>query len=277
MQHDPHPSQAAPGAAEPPHDAGLSDDEAALARRLGISGLSRREFLALLSAAGLGSAGGQIVFSDAAFAAPIPSAAPPQNAMPVVLQVNGQRHALQLDPRTTLLDALREHLALTGTKKGCDHGQCGACTVIVDGERRLSCLTLAAQAEDTQITTIEGLADGERLHPMQAAFVQHDGFQCGYCTPGQICSAVALLNEIKRGDASHVSADVSQPVTELSDAEVRERMSGNICRCGAYPKIVAAIQDVHSGGAPRPLTWRYVDQSELTALKLAKEVADDAV
>ncbi|QNH16320.1 aldehyde oxidoreductase [Xanthomonas sp. SS] len=277
MQHDPHPSQAAPGAAEPPHDAGLSDDEAALARRLGISGLSRREFLALLSAAGLGSAGGQIVFSDAAFATPAPSAAAPQNAMPVVLQVNGQRHALQLDPRTTLLDALREHLALTGTKKGCDHGQCGACTVIVDGERRLSCLTLAAQAEDTQITTIEGLADGERLHPMQAAFVQHDGFQCGYCTPGQICSAVALLNEIKRGDASHVSADVSQPVTELSDAEVRERMSGNICRCGAYPKIVAAIQDVHSGGAPRALTWRYVDQSELTALKLAKEVADDAV
>ncbi|QNH12065.1 2Fe-2S iron-sulfur cluster-binding protein [Xanthomonas sp. SI] len=277
MQHDPHPSQAAPGATELPHDVGLSDDEAALARRLGISGLSRREFLALLSAAGLGSAGGQIVFSDAAFAAPAPSAAPPQNAMPVVLQVNGQRHALQLDPRTTLLDALREHLALTGTKKGCDHGQCGACTVIVDGERRLSCLTLAAQAEDAQITTIEGLADGERLHPMQAAFVQHDGFQCGYCTPGQICSAVALLNEIKRGDASHVSADVSQPVTELSDAEVRERMSGNICRCGAYPKIVAAIQDVHSGGAPRPLTWRYVDQSELTALKLAKEVADDAV
>ncbi len=277
MQHDPDPSQAAPGAAEPRHDAGLSDDEAALARRLGISGLSRREFLALLSAAGLSSAGGQIVFSDAAFAAPVPSTPAPQNAMPVVLQVNGQRHALQLDPRTTLLDALREHLALTGTKKGCDHGQCGACTVIVDGERRLSCLTLAAQAEDAQITTIEGLADGERLHPMQAAFVQHDGFQCGYCTPGQICSAVALLNEIKRGDASHVSADVSQPVTELSDAEVRERMSGNICRCGAYPKIVAAIQDVHSGGAPRPLTWRYVDQSELTALKLAKEVADDAV
>ncbi len=277
MQHYPHASQAAPGAADTPHDAGLSADEAALARRLGINGLSRREFLALLSAAGLSSAGGQIVFSDAAFAAPAASTATPQNAMPIVLQVNGQRHALQLDPRTTLLDALREHLALTGTKKGCDHGQCGACTVIVDGERRLACLTLAAQAEDTQITTIEGLADGERLHPMQAAFVQHDGFQCGYCTPGQICSAVALLNEIKRGDASHVSADVSQPVTELSDAEVRERMSGNICRCGAYSKIVAAIQDVHSGGASRPLTWRYVDQSELTALKLAKEVADDAV
>ncbi|KLD75891.1 aldehyde oxidoreductase, partial [Xanthomonas hyacinthi DSM 19077] len=271
------PSPAAPRPADAPRDAGLSDDEAALARRLGINGLSRREFLALLSAAGLSSAGGQIVFSDAAFAAPAASTATPQNAMPVVLQVNGQRHALQLDPRTTLLDALREHLALTGTKKGCDHGQCGACTVIVDGERRLACLTLAAQAEDAQITTIEGLADGERLHPMQAAFVQHDGFQCGYCTPGQICSAVALLNEIKRGDASHVSADVSQPVTELNDAEVRERMSGNLCRCGAYPKIVAAIQDVHSGGAPRPLTWRYVDQSELTALTLAKEVADDAV
>jgi len=277
MQHDPHPSQATPDGAEAPQDAPLSADEAALARRLGINGLSRREFLALLSAAGLSGAGGQIAFSDAAFAAPASAPTPPQNAMPVTLQVNGQRHALRLDPRTTLLDALREHLALTGTKKGCDHGQCGACTVIVDGERRLSCLTLAAQAEDTRITTIEGLADGERLHPMQAAFVQHDSFQCGYCTPGQICSAVALLEEIKRGDASHVSADVRQPVTALSDAEVRERMSGNICRCGAYPKIVAAIQDVHSGGAPRPLTWRYVDQSELTALKLAKEVADDAV
>jgi xanthine dehydrogenase YagT iron-sulfur-binding subunit len=277
MQHDPHPSQATPGGAEAPQDAPLSADEAALARRLGINGLSRREFLALLSAAGLSGAGGQIAFSDAAFAAPASAPTPPQNAMPVTLQVNGQRHALRLDPRTTLLDALREHLALTGTKKGCDHGQCGACTVIVDGERRLSCLTLAAQAEDTRITTIEGLADGERLHPMQAAFVQHDSFQCGYCTPGQICSAVALLEEIKRGDASHVSADVRQPVTALSDAEVRERMSGNICRCGAYPKIVAAIQDVHSGGAPRPLTWRYVDQSELTALKMAKEVADDAV
>ncbi|WP_254458395.1 2Fe-2S iron-sulfur cluster-binding protein [Xanthomonas sacchari] len=272
MQHDPSRS-----GADTARDTPLSEDEAALARRLGINGLSRRDFIALLSAAGLSSAGGQILFSEAAFAAPAAKAAPPQNALPVVLQVNGQRHALQLDPRTTLLDALREHLALTGTKKGCDHGQCGACTVIVDGERRLSCLTLAAQAEDAQITTIEGLADGERLHPMQAAFVQHDGFQCGYCTPGQICSAVALLNEIKRGDASHASADVSRPVTELSDAEVRERMSGNICRCGAYPKIVAAIQDVHSGGAPRPLTWRYVDQSELTALKMAKEVADDAV
>ncbi|MDQ1093702.1 xanthine dehydrogenase YagT iron-sulfur-binding subunit [Xanthomonas sacchari] len=276
MQHDPSRSGAAPGA-DTARDTPLSEDEAALARRLGINGLSRRDFIALLSAAGLSSAGGQILFSEAAFAAPAAKAAPPQNALPVVLDVNGQRHALQLDPRTTLLDALREHLALTGTKKGCDHGQCGACTVIVDGERRLSCLTLAAQAEDAQITTIEGLADGERLHPMQAAFVQHDGFQCGYCTPGQICSAVALLNEIKRGDASHASADVSRPVTELSDAEVRERMSGNICRCGAYPKIVAAIQDVHSGGAPRPLTWRYVDQSELTALKMAKEVADDAV
>ncbi|MCC8448120.1 2Fe-2S iron-sulfur cluster-binding protein [Xanthomonas translucens] len=276
MQHDPHSSQAASGTSGIPCDAELSADEAALARRLGISGLSRREFIALLSAAGLSGADGQIAFSEAAFAAPT-NVTPPQDALPVVLQINGQRHELKLDPRTTLLDALREHLALTGTKKGCDHGQCGACTVIVNGERRLSCLTLAAQADDAQITTIEGLADGERLHPMQAAFVEHDGFQCGYCTPGQICSAVALLEEIKRGDASHVSADVSQPVTELSDAEVRERMSGNLCRCGAYPKIVAAIQDVHSGGAMRPLTWRYVDQSELTALKLAKEVTDDAV
>ncbi|MFC3128737.1 2Fe-2S iron-sulfur cluster-binding protein [Coralloluteibacterium stylophorae] len=220
-----------------------------------------------MSAAGLGATGaGALLAGDAAAAAP--TGAAPANAVPVTLRVNGASHALQLDPRTTLLDALREHLALTGTKKGCDHGQCGACTVIVDGERRLSCLTLAAQVDGEAVTTIEGLADGDRLHPMQAAFVEHDGFQCGYCTPGQICSAVALLSEIERGDASHVTADVSRKVTELTDAEVRERMSGNICRCGAYPKIVAAIQDVHSGGAPRPLTWRYVGQDELLALNL---------
>jgi xanthine dehydrogenase YagT iron-sulfur-binding subunit len=148
----------------------------------------------------------------------------------VTFQVNGESHALQLDPRTTLLDALRDHLDLTGSKKGCDQGQCGACTVLVDGRRVLSCLTLAAAVKDRAITTIEGLAQGGELHPMQAAFVECDAFQCGYCTPGQILSAVAMLKEAA--------------TDQLSDEEIRERLSGNICRCGAYPNIVAAVRHV---------------------------------
>jgi xanthine dehydrogenase YagT iron-sulfur-binding subunit len=160
----------------------------------------------------------------------------------VSLQVNGQQHTLQLDPRTTLLDALREHLRLTGTKKGCDHGQCGACTVIVGGRRINSCLTLAVMHEGDAVTTIEGLGTEARLHPMQQAFIAHDGLQCGYCTPGQICSAVAMLQEVAAGIPSHVTPDLAQ--VALSDAEIRERMSGNICRCAAYPNIVAAINDV---------------------------------
>ncbi len=161
----------------------------------------------------------------------------------LTLEVNGQAHSLELDNRTSLLDALREHLQLTGTKKGCDHGQCGACTVIVDGRRINSCLTLAVMHEGAKVTTIEGLGQTGRLHPMQAAFVKHDGFQCGYCTPGQICSAVAVLDEIKAGVPSHVSADlVAKPL--LSIDELRERMSGNICRCGAYSNIVEAIVEV---------------------------------
>jgi xanthine dehydrogenase YagT iron-sulfur-binding subunit len=154
-----------------------------------------------------------------------------------------------------LLDALRERLGMTGTKKGCDHGQCGACTVIVDGRRVLSCLTLAAQCEGKDVTTIEGLAKGNNLHPIQASFVRHDGFQCGFCTPGQICSAVALLDEAKNGDLSYVTTDFRQkphPLS-LSDDEIRERMSGNICRCGAYPNIVDAIREVHTGKATDPL------------------------
>lgn len=164
----------------------------------------------------------------------------------VRLNVNGAAHSVQLDARTTLLDTLREHLHLTGTKKGCDHGQCGACTVIVDGRRLNSCLTLAVMHEGAAVTTVEGLGTPQALHPIQAAFVKHDGYQCGYCTPGQICSAVAVLDEVKRGVPSHVSADLTaQPV--LSMDELRERMSGNICRCGAYANIVDAMVEV--GGA----------------------------
>jgi xanthine dehydrogenase YagT iron-sulfur-binding subunit len=160
--------------------------------------------------------------------------------MHVAFDVNGTRRQLELDPRTTLLDALREHLHLTGTKKGCDQGQCGACTVIVDGRRITSCLTLAVMHEGD---TIEGLGTPENLHPMQAAFVKHDGYQCGYCTPGQICSAVAVLDEIKAGIPSHVSTDLTA-LPEPTAAEIRERMSGNICRCGAYSNIVDAITEV---------------------------------
>lgn len=151
--------------------------------------------------------------------------------MKVTLQVNGTEHSLQIEPRVTLLDALREYIGLTGSKKGCDHGQCGACTVLVDGQRINSCLTFAIMHTDAAITTIEGLAQGDNLHPMQAAFLARDAFQCGYCTPGQICSAVSLVNE---GHAK-------------SDDDIRELMSGNICRCGAYPNIVAAVRDVLEG------------------------------
>jgi len=162
----------------------------------------------------------------------------------VALTVNGRVEELELDTRTTLLDALREHIHLTGTKKGCDHGQCGACTVLVNGRRINSCLTLAVMHEDDEIVTIEGLGSPDKLHPMQASFVECDGFQCGYCTPGQICSAVGMLEEAKAGWPSHVTVDVSVTDIELTDDEIRERMSGNVCRCAAYPNIVAAIRDV---------------------------------
>jgi xanthine dehydrogenase YagT iron-sulfur-binding subunit len=167
---------------------------------------------------------------------------PPSPPVKVELQINGNLRSLTLDPRTTLLDALREHLALTGSKKGCDHGQCGACTVLIEGRRINSCLTLAAMHDGQSITTIEGLADGDRLHPLQASFLEHDGFQCGYCTSGQICSAAGMLAEAQQGMPSYVTDDLSHPVAELTDTEIRERMSGNICRCAAYPNIVAAIK-----------------------------------
>ena len=173
---------------------------------------------------------------------PLPAAA--AQAVPIQLDVNGERHALLLEPRTTLLDALRDHLGLVGTKKGCDRGQCGACTVLVQGERINACLTLAVAHEGDAITTIEGLGRPDRLHPLQAAFIAEDAFQCGYCTPGQICSATALLTEARRGDASAVTPDVRAARILLSDAELRERMSGNLCRCGAYVNIVKAVRVV---------------------------------
>jgi len=161
----------------------------------------------------------------------------------VSFRINGQDRSLDLDTRTTLLDMLREHLQLTGSKKGCDHGQCGACTVMVEGRRIYSCLTLAIMHEGAEITTIEGLGQPGSLHPMQAAFVRHDGYQCGYCTPGQICSSVAALEEIKAGVPSHVASDLTA-APQVTAEEIRERMSGNICRCGAYSNIIDAITEV---------------------------------
>lgn len=192
-----------------------------------------------------------------AVAATVPAVAAPiasEQKRALTLKINGQSHTLTLDTRTSLLDALRENLDLTGSKKGCDHGQCGACTVLVDNRRVNACLTLAFAAEGSQITTIEGLskvADPKNindLHPMQAAFLEHDGYQCGYCTPGQICSAVGAIEEQKRGALSIVSfhtGHIDHPA--MSDDEIRERMSGNICRCGAYPNIVAAVRAVSRG------------------------------
>ncbi len=162
--------------------------------------------------------------------------------MPVAFEVNGTRVQLSLDTRTSLLDALRDHLQLTGSKKGCDHGQCGACTIMLDGHRVNACLTLAVMHQGSRITTIEGLGQPDNLNPMQAAFVKHDGYQCGYCTPGQICSAMGVLAEIKAGVPSHVTADLTGPI-EATNAEMRERMSGNICRCGAYSNILDAMTE----------------------------------
>ena len=201
--------------------------------------IGRREVLVTATAAAVAGLTGlpQIASSSS-----LPDAENAPAPETMELQVNGRSHILSLDPRTTLLDALREHLALTGSKKGCDHGQCGACTVLLDGRRINSCLTLAVMHDGQAITTIEGLADGETLHPLQAAFVAHDGFQCGYCTSGQICSAVGMLSESRAGMPSYVTGNLTQAQPELSDVEIRERMSGNICRCAAYPNIVAAIK-----------------------------------
>jgi xanthine dehydrogenase YagT iron-sulfur-binding subunit len=209
--------------------------------------LSRRRFV---QTAGVISAGLAVALPAAA------AETPGSKTHAITLKVNGHSETLLLDTRTSLLDALRESMELTGTKKGCDHGQCGACTVLVDGRRVNSCLTLAFAAEGSEITTIEGLArnsdpkDASELHPMQAAFLEHDGYQCGYCTPGQICSAVAAVEEHKRGALSIVSFHTGKTQhPEMTGDEIKERMSGNICRCGAYPNIVAAIRAVAGASA----------------------------
>jgi xanthine dehydrogenase YagT iron-sulfur-binding subunit len=206
--------------------------------------VKRRRFLQAGAAAG-GAAVTPPLLLDAQ-AAEATQAAKPSAALGTVnvsLRVNGTEYQVMLDPRTTLLDAVRERLHLTGAKKGCDQGQCGACTMIVDGRRVASCLTLAVMQEGHDITTIEGLGTPKNLHPMQAAFVKHDGYQCGFCTPGQICAAVAMLEEVKAGVPSHATADLTKR-PEMSNAEFRERMSGNICRCGAYSNIQDAIAEV---------------------------------
>lgn len=194
---------------------------------------TRRTFISRLGIASLVATAGSITPAFAECSAKSPTPSPEsKDAIPVTLTVNGKKYDLRIDPRTTLLDCLREHLHLTGSKKGCDHGQCGACTVHINGRRVNSCLTFAAMYQGDEITTIEGIGQPENLHAMQAAFLEHDAYQCGYCTSGQIMSAVALLKEPCGAD----------------DAEVKEFMSGNICRCGAYPNIVAAIQSVRQGG-----------------------------
>jgi xanthine dehydrogenase YagT iron-sulfur-binding subunit len=196
-------------------------------------------------------------------------------AAEVSFKVNGAGRTLQLDTRTTLLDALREHLHLTGTKKGCDHGQCGACTVIVNGQRINSCLTLAVMHQGDSITTIEGLGTPEHLHPLQAAFVKHDGYQCGYCTPGQICSAVAVIDEVKAGIPSHVSADLNA-APKLTESELRERMSGNICRCGAYSNIVEAITEVAGRAAGEPSATNAPHRPPLLPRRCAATIAPNS-
>ncbi|HVF46131.1 MAG TPA: 2Fe-2S iron-sulfur cluster-binding protein [Pyrinomonadaceae bacterium] len=213
-------------------------------------GATRREFLKRSGAASLGAAAlaaTDPVLSLASRPAIVEGI--PVEKVDLRLNINGKDHTLSIDTRTSLLDALRENLDMTGSKKGCDHGQCGACTVIIDGRRQLSCLTLAAMSDGRKITTIEGLAEGDKLHPMQTAFIEYDGMQCGYCTPGQICSAIAMLEEAKKGDASHVTPNIRSAARDqkLTRDEIRERMSGNICRCGAYPNIVDAIENIQAG------------------------------
>ena len=227
----------------------VDDESSATNERHGGPTVTRRGFLQSTVAAA-GAAGIPVVGrAQAPAPTPTPMIAPSAGPRPVTLSVNGRDVTLQLEPRVTLLDALREYIGLTGTKKGCDRGQCGACTVMVDGRRVNACLTLAVMNEGRQVTTVEGLASGDRLAPLQAAFIEYDAFQCGFCTPGQLCSATAAIRELRDGRVSAATPDVRVARVAFSDAELRERMSGNLCRCGAYPNILKAMRSVASDAA----------------------------
>ena len=230
----------------------MKDEKHSSGELADLADKSRRDFLKKSALAGISFATLKLVdVVPVAASQPAVEGGIPIERFAAKLNINGKEYAIPVDTRSSLLDTLREQLNLTGSKKGCDHGQCGACTVIIDGRRELSCLTLAAMCDGRKVTTIEGIANGDKLHPMQEAFIERDGMQCGYCTPGQICSAVAMLDEAKRGDASFVTESLGTVARgqKLSSDEIKERMSGNICRCGAYPNIVLAIEDVQAGGA----------------------------
>jgi xanthine dehydrogenase YagT iron-sulfur-binding subunit len=243
-----------------PGESGSEDVGEQPSSKLSTMSVARREFLktSVLASGGIFVAsrlltdGGVGSLEQVSAATQSNPAANPTESVAVRLRVNGTNYGLRLDPRTSLLDVLREKIDLPGTKKGCNHGQCGACTILVDGRRINSCLALAVIYDGREITTVEGLAKGDELHPLQAAFVRNEGFQCGYCTSGQICSAVAMLREVDQGTASHVTQNVREAGrVALTDDEIRERMSGNICRCGAYPGIVAAIREASGQASPR--------------------------
>ena len=261
---------------EPIGSEGFSPDEEASPAGRWYQNETRRQFIKQATIASAAILVLPSVARNFLFALVVEKAA--ANVVTVQLKINGISRRLTVDPRVTLLDALRERLDLTGTKKGCDHGQCGACTVIADGRRVLSCLTLAASCEGRNVTTIEGLAHGNNLHPMQEAFVKHDGFQCGYCTPGQICSAVALLQEAKNGEASYLTGNLaaSRRDVQLSNEEIRERMSGNICRCGAYPNIVDAIREVHTGREVAQ-NWQFAGEKGEPLFEILDEPAKEGL
>ena len=248
----------------------LSPDEEKILSDLGLFGDSRRKFLKKLSAASVSVVG--VPFFTSEVFAQLPTKKMDSksilNEVKVNLHVNGSVNPLSLDSRMTLLDALRERLELTGSKKGCDHGQCGACTVLIDGKRKLSCLTLAATCKEKEIKTVEGLSTEEGLHPMQDAFLKRDGFQCGYCTSGQLCSSIALLKEAENGEASFVTENLTsvEKGMKLSEEEIRERMSGNICRCGSYNNIVEAIQEMHTG-IEVPHKWEFATMEQMQNAK----------
>ncbi|MBW4661806.1 MAG: 2Fe-2S iron-sulfur cluster binding domain-containing protein [Drouetiella hepatica Uher 2000/2452] len=229
---------------------------------------ARRNFLGqALTAAGAAIAAPSLLSQATSAQSEKPASIPGQGEISVTLSINDKQETLAIEPRVTLLDTLRERLGLTGSKKGCDHGQCGACTVLVDGQRVYSCLALAVMQEGKQIVTVEGLAKGDVLHPVQAAFIENDGFQCGYCTPGQICASVALVDEVKRGCASAVTEDFDNlpQLTNLSEAEIKERLSGNLCRCSAYNGIVAAVQQVTGQAPPSPAAAMFMQEAGVSA------------